>query len=719
MHRDHRFGLFVAGALLSLLLSGGALCAEPPIAAQRPVVSKIHGEERIDPYAWLREKENPEVIAYLEAENAYTAAMTGHLEGLQQRVYDELLGRLLETDTSVPVRHGGYWYYYRTEEGLDYPVWCRRAGTMEAAEQVLIDGNALTEELDLEYFQVTSADLDPSHTMLAFSVDTTGYETVDVWVQNLATGEVMRDVLRDVSPWGLAWGGDGQTLYYTRFDASKRPDRVYRHRLGSDPSGDELVAREDDVRFSIGVGRTRSDALVVIQSGSTTTSEVWILDSADGAAQKRSVAGRTPGVRYSVEHAPGQDGGWLYVTTDDGAPNYKVIRKRLNAGPFEAWGEVIAHDPETLIQSIDVFSEHLVVSERREGLRKLRVLERATGGSHTIEMPEEISVIGMGANPDFETGVLRLNYQSPITPNSVYDYDIASRSLTLLKRDVVPSGHTPEDYVVYRRWAVAPDGTRIPVTIAYRKGIHPDGTAPCLLYAYGSYGASMDPWYSNSVYPFIDRGVVYAVAHVRGGGEMGRHWKEEGRLERKPNTFTDFIACAEMLIEEGYAHPERLAIEGGSAGGLLIGAVINMRPDLFCAAHAAVPFVDVVNTMLDASIPLTTGEYEEWGNPNDPESYAVIRSYSPYDNVRAQAYPNLLITAGLNDPRVHYWEPAKWAALLRAKKTCDNLLLLKTNMGAGHGGASGRYGRYEEVAFEIAFLLDQLGAPEVPLRETE
>lgn len=705
------------------LTAGASTVPVPPIAEKRPVETVMHGETLVDHYGWMRYKEDPEVIGYLAAENDYAEEMMSHTAALQGRLYDEFLGRIKQTDISVPAFNNGWWYSTRTEEGKDYPLYERAPGDASGPtgpEEIYLDQNMLAQEFD--YLRITRRALDPSQNMLAFAVDTTGYETVDVWLKDLRTGTVTRNVLEDVAPFSLAWGLNGKTLYYARFDESKRTNRIYRHIIGTDPAADELLIREDDVRFSLSVGASSSDEWIVISSGSTTTSEVWILDASNPASRPRSVAGRTPGVMYSVTHrrgeGPNADGGergWIYCTTDDGAPNFRVVRKRVDAGAFDPWDEVIPHDTDAYIRSVSMFEGHMVVSERRSGFTSLRVIAHASGKSREIETPEEVGVIGLSNNPMYDTDTIRFSYSSPVTPNSTYAYNMNTHRRTLLKQTEIPSGHDPDRYTVRRLYATADDGTRIPMSVVHRNEVKPDSDNPALLYAYGSYGASMDPRFSATRLSLLDRGFVFAIAHVRGGGEMGRHWKEDGRMEHKMNTFTDFIACAEFLIGEGYTRPERLAIQGGSAGGLLMGAAVNLRPDLFKACHAAVPFVDVINTMSDASIPLTTGEYEEWGNPHIEEQYRWIRAYSPYENVERKAYPAMLITAGLNDPRVHYWEPAKWAAKLRDKKTNDAPLLLKTNMGAGHGGSSGRYERLEEIAFEMAFFIDQLGAPEAPV----
>jgi oligopeptidase B len=700
-----RIVLCIAGAVA---VTGALRAAEPaPAADKRPVERRLHGDVRVDEYAWLRDKDDPAVIAYLEAENAYAEAAMRHTAPLREKLYEEMLGRIKQTDLSVPYEHGPYWYYRRTVEGLGYPISCRKRGSLDAEEQIILDVNELAE--GHEYLRVTSRDISPDHRMLAYAIDTSGYETVDICVKDLETGETRSSVVTGAAPGGLTWAADGKTLFYARTDESKRPNRIYRHTLGTDESEDVLVRREDDARFSIGVRRTRSDAYVLLGSSSSTTSEWTVVDAAAPTAPPRLIAPREQGVRYSVDHRRGPDGGSFYILTDREAPNYRLVTAPARGPGPDAWTTRIAHDPDVFLTGVSVFADHMVLSERRDGYLTLRIVRHDDGAEHLIELPESVAVVRPGRNPAYDATAIQFSYTSLVTPMSVFAYDLETRQRTLLKQTEVLGGYDPARYETGRLYATAPDGTKVPISFVHRKGVEPNGKNPCVLYGYGSYGASMDPWFSSNNVSLLDRGFVYAIAHVRGGSEMGRHWKEDGRMLNKRNTFTDFIACAEHLVDEGWTSPEHFAIRGGSAGGLLIGAVLNLRPDLFAAAHAAVPFVDVVNTMMDPSIPLTTGEYEEWGNPEEDEYYFYIKSYSPYDNVREQDYPDVLVTAGLNDPRVHYWEPAKWTARLRDRKTDDNLLVLRTNMGAGHGGASGRYGRLKELAWEYAFIVDRVG----------
>ena len=694
---------------LSIFLTGCHTMHDPtpPDAAERPVSTTTHGDVRVDEYAWLREKENPEVIEYLERENAYSEARMSHTEALQETLYGEMLGRIKEDDTDVPWRKNGYLYYDRTEEGRPYPIICRRRGSMDAPEEILLDVNERTR--DGGYINVTAPSVSPDGRRFAWLEDTSGYERCDLYVKDLETGEIVESSLHELSPWSLAWGNDNETLFYTRQDETNRPDRVYRHRIGTDPSGDELVLHEPDGRYFVGIDRSRSGAWLVLGIGSQITSEYHVLAADDPWGRFEVVAPRRQGVEYSIEHS----GDSFYILTNDDAMNFKVAVAPTATPGLEHWSELVPHDKEVYILGVDAFRNHLVLSQRRDGYRELKVMDLRDGSSRVLELPERVSTVRPNVNAEFDTDVYRFGYTSMTTPSSIYEEHLDSGERSLLKRDEVLGDFDAADYVARRITATSDDGTEIPISIVHHRDVEPDGTNPVLLYGYGSYGSSMDPRFSSARISLLDRGVVFAMGHIRGGSEMGRHWYEDGKFLNKRNTFDDFIVCAETLRDSGWAHPDRIAIEGASAGGLLIGATINMRPELFCAAHAGVPFVDVMNTMLDPSIPLTVIEYEEWGNPNDPVYYEYMKSYSPYDNVTAQDYPNLLVTAGLNDPRVHYWEPAKWTARLRDRATGDSMLLLKTNMGAGHGGSSGRYDYLREIAFEYAFMLDHLNATEV------
>ncbi|HEX2219620.1 MAG TPA: S9 family peptidase [Gemmatimonadales bacterium] len=679
-----------------------AVAPEVPVARAIPRVHHVHGESRIDEYYWLRNREDPEVLAHLEAENRYTEQVMRHTEGLQELLYQELRGRIKESDLSVPSREDGWLYYSRTEAGAQYPIFCRRRDEDGAPEEVLLDLNLLAAGHD--YFRMGAFEVSPDHRLLAYSADTTGAESFTLFIKDLTTGGLLAETIEGTSP-TAAWANDSRTLFYVVLDQIRRPSRLFRHRVGSNPVEDVLVHHEPDEAFFLDVHRTRSRRYLILELASHSTSEARYLSADDPAGELRVVEPRRHGVEYAVTH----HGERFYIVTNDGAPNFRLVSAPVSAPGRESWTAVLPYRPEIKLDAAEAFERHLVVWERMDGLRRLRVLELATGEEHLVAFPEPVYTVRPHENPEFETTVFRFSYTSLVTPNSVVDYDVAERTWTVRKQTEVLGGYDPSCYRSERLFAVAPDGARIPVSLVYRLPLERDGRRPLLLQGYGSYGYSFDPGFSSNALSLLDRGWVVAIAHVRGGEEMGRAWYESGKLLHKRNTFTDFIAAAEHLVAEGYTSTDRLAINGGSAGGLLMGAVTNLRPDLFKAVVAEVPFVDVVNTMLDATLPLTVIEYDEWGNPNDPSYYEYIRSYSPYDNVASKAYPHILVTAGLNDPRVAYWEPAKWTARLRARKTDRNRLLLRTNMGAGHGGASGRYDHLREVAFKYAFLLDVVG----------
>lgn len=679
----------------------------PPIATAKPVAFVNHGDQRVDPYYWLRERENPEMIAYLEAENSYTKASLAHTEGLQKELFAEMKGRIKETDESVPVERKGYFYYKRTVEGKQYAIYCRKAGSLDAPEQVLVDLNG--EAAGKGYMRLGNFAVSPDQRLLAYALDDNGSENYTLRVKNLETGALLADEVAQTY-YGLEWGNDNATLYYTVLDAAMRPYKLLRHRLGSDVASDELIYHEPDESYFLSLYKTKSERFVIAHLHSAVTQEVHLIDADNPAAQPVVVQPRIHRMEYSVEHhrdAAGQEK--LFITTNWQAENFRVMTAPVHAPGRENWQEFIPHRPAVYVDGLEAFQDFLVLHEREAGLRQIRVQEVGSGAFHRIAQPEPVYTVSGGDNPNFASRVLRYNYTSLVSPPTVFDYAMDTRQREMKKQDEV-KGYNPDDYRAERVWATAADGVQVPVSLVYPKNIVLDGSNPTLLYGYGSYGASIDPSFSSSRVSLLQRGFVYAIAHVRGGGEMGRAWKEDGKFLKKRNTFTDFIAAAEHLIAAGYTRPDKLGAMGRSAGGLLMGAIINLRPDLFRAVIAGVPFVDVINTMLDPTIPLTVIEWEEWGNPAEPEFYAYMKSYSPYDNVEAKVYPAILATAGLNDPRVQYWEPAKWVALLRTRKTDDNPLLLKTNMGAGHGGASGRYDYLEETAFEYAFLLDQVDA---------
>jgi len=676
--------------------------AQPPIAEKRPHVLTAHGDERVDDYYWMRDRDDPAVMAYLEAENAYTEAVMQPTKDLQTALYDEILGRIQETDLSVPYRKGEYYYYSRTEEGKAYSIFCRKKGSLDAPEEVLLDENVLAE--GLEYFDLGVLQVSPDHRLLAYSTDTNGAELFTLYFLDLETRELYAESISDTY-YSFVWGNDSRTVFYTQVDAAHRPHKLFRHVLGTPNDQDVLVFHESDEAYYLGIGKTASEAYLLLSLNSKVTSEVHFLDANDPAGEFKLIQARSPGVEYYVEH----HGEHFYITTNQDAFNFQLLRAPVTNPSRENWETVIPHRDQVMITGISAFARHLVIYERQGGLETVRVRHMPSGDEHYITFPEPTYEIGEGANLEYDTDTLRFNYTSLVTPWSVFDYDLNTRERELKKETPVLGGFDKTQYVSQRLEAIAPDGTPIPLSLVYRKDLQSTEPHPLLLTGYGSYGYSYPDSFSSARLALLDRGVVMAIAHIRGGSELGRKWYEDGKFLNKKNTFTDFIACAEYLIDRGWTSPQHLAITGGSAGGLLVGAVVNMRPDLFRVAIADVPFVDVVTTILDPSLPLSVMEWEEWGNPNDPAFYHYIKSYSPYDNVTAQDYPAMLVTAGLNDPRVSYWEPAKWTAKLRALKTDRNVLLLKTNMGAGHSGASGRYERIKEAAFECAFLLWQWG----------
>lgn len=689
---------------LLVLMTSLLSAAEPPVAKVVPKKIEVNGDARIDNYFWLRDdaRKNPEVLSYLEAENAYTESVLKPTEALQKRLYDEILGRIKQTDESVPYRKGGYWYYFRTIEGKQYPLLCRKAGSLAGAEEVMADQNVLAE--GKKYFRMANSLVSPSEQLLAFGTDYAGDEVYTLVVKDLKTGQMLKDQVPGTY-YSIAWGNDNKTIFYTVVDSAKRPYKVLRHTLGSDPKDDVLVFHEPDERFNVQIAKSRDDRYIFVQIGSQTTNETRYLDASTPAAAPVVLYPRQQNVEYEVQHHDGS----FYVRINDKGRNFRLVKVPVSKPALAGAVDVIPHRDDTLLEGIAAFTGHMIVAQRSGGLRQIRILDLKGGGSHIIDAPEPAYVFGLDANPEFNTTTLRFTYSSLVTPLSVFDYDMNKRTRELKKQQPVLGGYDPALYTSERIFATAPDGKKVPIALVYKKSAFArDGVHPVFLYAYGSYGINSEPFFSSDRLSLLDRGFAFAIASIRGGSEMGKAWHDDGRMLNKRNTFTDFIASAQHLINEKYTRPDRLGIMGGSAGGLLMGAVVNLRPDLFGAVIAKVPFVDVVNTMLDTSLPLTVGEFEEWGNPQDPKYYSYIRSYSPYDNLERQTYPNMLVTAGLNDPRVSYWEPAKWVAKLRTMKKGDNLLLLKTNMGAGHFGASGRYERIKEQALDYAFLLTAL-----------
>jgi oligopeptidase B len=649
----------------------------------------------------MRDRHNPEVIAYLEAENAYTAATMQPTETLQTSLYEEMLARIKETDLSVPYRRADYYYYSRTEAGKAYPIHCRKQGSLDAAEVVLLDQNQLAE--GHEYFSLGVFQVSPNHQLLAYSVDTTGAEQYTLFFLDLTTFELYPETIAETYP-SFVWGNDNRTVFYTKVDAANRPFQLFRHTLGSSSADDKLIYQEPDESYFLSIGKTRSQAYLLMELGSKITSEVHYLDANRPTDTFQVIHPRQLGMEYGVEHHSDS----FYIVTNEEAINFKLMQTPV-ASPAKAnWQTVIPHREDVMLLGVSAFVEHLVIYERQAGLPTARVQKLATGEETSIAFPEPTYSISEGQNPEFNTTSLRFNYTSLITPYSVFDYDMETHERELKKETEVLGGYDRTQYISEWMMATADDGTHIPISIVYKRGTARNGQNPLFLTGYGSYGFSYPAAFSSTRLSLLDRGVVVAIAHIRGGGEMGRKWYETGKFLHKKNTFTDFIACAEHLIAQNWTTSDRLAISGGSAGGLLMGTVINLRPDLFKVVVADVPFVDVVTTILDTSLPLSVLEWDEWGNPNDKVYYDYIKSYSPYDNVKPQDYPHILITAGLNDSRVKYWEPAKWTARLREMKTDQNILLLQTNMEAGHGGASGRYKSLEETAFRYAFVLDRL-----------
>ena len=691
--------IFITGSIMMDCNSNNAV--KPPVAEKIPHRDTLFNDIRTDNYHWLRDRDNPKVIQYLKDENAYTDAMTKHTKKLQEMLYDEMLSRIKQTDLSVPVKYGPYFYYSRTEKGKQYPIYCRKKGSLKAEEEVLLDENALAK--GHKFFSLGVFEVSPDHRYLAYSTDTTGSETYTIQIKDLQTGKVFPEKIPNTY-YSLAWANDNRTFFYTVLDAAKRPFKLYRHRLGEDPSKDALMHHEKDEKFFISVRRSKSGQFIFMDLSSQVTSEERFLPADHPQGAFKIFRPR----KYKVEYYLNHQGDYFYIRTNDNAINFKLMRTPVSKIGPENWQTVIPANEKVMLESIEPFKDFIAVLERDNGQKKIHILPQNGTPAYDIDFKEPVFTVSFTGNKEYATDKLRFNYQSLITPSSVYDYNMRLKTRELKKRQEVLGGYDPANYTMERLWAKAKDGTAIPISVVFRKGLKKNGSNPTLLYGYGAYGITIDPYFSSNRFSLIDRGFIYAIAHVRGGGALGRQWYEDGKLLKKKNTFTDFISCAEYLIGQKYTDPEHLAIMGGSAGGLLMGAVTNMRPDLFKAVIAHVPFVDVLNTMLDPTLPLTVIEYDEWGNPHIEKYYWYIKSYSPYDNVQPKEYPNMLVTAGLNDPRVSYWEPAKWVAKLRALKTDNHLLLLKTNMGAGHSGASGRYDYLKEVALDYAFLIDRI-----------
>ena len=671
----------------------------PPVAAKKPRTTKIHGDTLVDNYYWLREKSNPEVIAHLEAENAYTASMMKGTDGLQQTLYDEMLGHIKQTDVNVPYRIGGYHYYSRTEEGKQYPIQARKKASLDAPEEVTLDLNELAK--GLKFLALGSYQVSDDGNLLAYTTDTTGYRQYTLFIKDLRTGRLLPETIERVD--AVMWATDNKTiLYVTEDPVTKRSDKVFRHVLGSDKN--DLVYQDPDELYDVSAFRTRDKAFIVVRSESKMTSEASIIPAAKPFEAPRVIVPRQANQKYFVDHR----GDRFYIVTNDHARNYRLVTAPDSDPAKKNWKEIIAHRPAVKLDDVNLFANSMEVTELEGGSQRMRIVDLRTNRSTSIRFPEPVYSVFAEANPEFDTSVFRYRYQSLVTPSSVFDYDMEKHESTLLKRTEVPN-YDASLYASERIYATATDGTKIPLSIVYKKPLERDGRRPMLLYAYGSYGIPTWPTFSANRLTLLDRGVIYAIAHIRGGGELGEPWREAGRMMVKRNTFTDFVASAEHLVGEKYTSSDRLVIQGGSAGGLLMGAVTNLRPDLFKAVVAQVPFVDVMNTMMDPSLPLTTSEYLEWGNPNVQKEYDYIKTYSPYDNIRAKKYPAMLVKVSLNDSQVPYWEGTKFVARLREMNKGRNPILLRVNMGAGHGGSSGRYDALREIAFDQAYILTQMG----------
>lgn len=656
---------------------------------------------RTDDYFWMNDRENPEVLDYLKNENEFKDFCLKKTDSLQKTLFKEMKSRIKEDDASVPYFKNGFYYYNRFEKGKEYPIYCRKEGNLEADEKTLLNINTLAE--GQEYVNVNALAVAENNQLLAYSLDNIGRRIYTIHFKDLISGEVLEDRLKSVTG-NLAWAADNATVFYSQQDSmTLRPNKIFRHVLGKPQESDELVYEETDETFTVGLKKSKSRKFLFIASQSTISSEYRCLPLDQPDENWKIIQERQADLEYEVDHYGKH---FIILTNADNAKNFKLVKTPIDQPGKENWEDIIPARENVFLEEFEVFKHHLVIANRFNGLLRLEIRSWDGDKKHTIRMEDPAYTVWIGNNPEFYTDVLRFGYNSLTTPATVYDYNMETRDKMLMKRQEVIGGHTPEDYKSERVWATSKDGTEIPMSLVYKKDLfHHDGQNPVLLYGYGSYGLSSDPYFSSSRLSLLDRGFVFAIAHIRGGQEMGRNWYEDGKMLKKKNTFEDFIACGEYLIQEKYAHPKKLFAMGGSAGGLLVGAVVNQRPDLFHGVIAAVPFVDVVTTMLDESIPLTTGEFNEWGNPKEKPYYDYMLSYSPYDNVKKQDYPHLLVTSGLHDSQVQYWEPTKWVAKLRAMRTNQNLLLLHTNMEAGHGGASGRFSALKELAIEYAFIL--------------
>lgn len=693
-----------------------------PRAAKKDSVLEIHGDKRIDPYFWMRltdeqkSADNPdaqtqEVLDYLNAENDYTKQVMSHTEEMQEKLYEEIVGRIKQTDESVPYQRNGYWYYTRYEEGKEYPIYCRKKGSLEAEEQVMLDCNELAK--DHAYYSAAGLSVSPDNRILAFAEDTVSRRVYTYKFKNLETGEIYEDAITNTQPGG-AWANDNKTFFYTtKNEVSLLSEKIWRHRLGTPNGRDEVVYHEQDPSYYIGVYRSKSGEYIIIYNSSTLVSDYHILSADDPNGSFRQFTPRGKEHEFSIEHY----GDKFYIITNDQATNFRLMETPENATEMRNWKEIIPHREDVLLDGLDVFSDYLVLSERSKALTHIRIRDQRSGDEHYLDFGEPAYVASPSTNVEFDTDKLRFVYSSMTTPSSIYDYDMSAKTKELKKQQEVVGGHKPTEYVTERHYASGRDGVQIPISLVYKKGARKAADTPLLLYAYGSYGITVDPSFSSTRLSLLDRGFTFAIAHIRGGQSLGRQWYEDGKMFKKQNTFNDFIDCGKYLISKDYTSAEHLYAMGGSAGGLLMGAIINQAAELFNGVIAAVPFVDVVSTMLDETIPLTTNEFDQWGNPKNKDAYDYMLAYSPYDQVKRQDYPNMLVTTGLFDSQVQYWEPAKWVAKLRDMKTDDNILMLRTNMDTGHGGASGRFQRYKETAQEYAFFLDLEGIPFEPLKD--
>ncbi|HEY6251054.1 MAG TPA: S9 family peptidase [Candidatus Angelobacter sp.] len=703
-----RCSYFIALLALTVVIAADERPASSSNALTPPVAKKVHTENHInggnliDDYRWLREKSNPEVAQYLEAENAFTDGFMKPTEGLQKKLYDEMVSHIKETDVNVPWRYGAYYYYGRWEAGKQYPIQARKKGSLSAPEQITLDMNELAK--NEKFMSLGAYQISDDGNLLAYSTDNTGFRQYRLHVRDLRTGKDLPDTMEKTG--SIVWANDNQTLFYTVEDSAKRQYRMYRHKLGTDTGKDDLVYEEKDERFDVGVDKTRSNKYLIMVSGSHTTSEARYLDASTPTGEWKLIAPRQQDVEYYPDHL----GNSFYIRTNDTGRNFRLVSAPVSDPGKNNWKEVVPVRSEVMLSDFEPFQDFYALIERENGLPQITIVNLATGAKQRITYPEPVYTAFPQINREYKTKLFRYSYQSLVTPNSIFDYEVEKHTSTLLKQNEVPGGYDKAKYNSERAWATAQDGVKIPISIIYRRDLKKaDGSNPVYVSGYGSYGFSLPVTFGSNRLSLLDRGVVMAYVHIRGGGDMGKAWHDAGRMMNKMNTFTDFIACTEYLVANKYGARDKIAIEGGSAGGLLMGAVTNLRPDLFRVVVSHVPFVDVMNTMLDASLPLTVGEYEEWGNPNEKPAYDYMVKYSPYDNLKKTSYPAILVKTSFNDSQVMYWEPAKYVAKLRTLKTDNNVLLLKTNMAAGHGGSSGRYDYLKEIALDYAFILTQMG----------